>query len=281
MGLLGQVLLTVGISTSLLLALLLVVVGPVRAITALREVRSRLWSVLPYLAVMVVILVTRALTQEHAHALTMALDIDVTWIIFGIEGGFVGTLQRIATPELSTYFVFMYLFGYVVLIAFPALAYFTLPSLAHLKELLTAYIVNDTVGISIYIAVIALGPRNLGRGLAEPILYDVYPEAAILTGAVNIPINVFPSLHASMAATAMFFAWRTRRIFPIWSVIATIYALSIIFSTMYLGIHWSIDVVAGVVLAAGAYYVGIIVVRNEQSIANAVGRLRPSKNQPQ
>lgn len=277
MALLEQVVITSSVSLVLLLALILVEIGPHRAGIALRELVPRLRAVAPYLGVMVAILLIRALTQDHAHELTMALDVDVTWIIFGIEGGLVGTLQQVATPELSTYFVFMYLFGYVVLIAYPALAYFALPSLTHLKELLVAYVVNDTIGLTIYIAVIALGPRNLGRGLAEPILYDIYPDAAILTGTVNVPINVFPSLHASMAATAMFFAWRTRRIYPVWSIVGSIYALSIIFSTMYLGIHWFIDVLAGIALAAIAYYIGTRVVRREAAIAARLQRYRPSR----
>lgn len=272
MSLLEQLLITSSISMILLLVLIGVVIGPARVVTALRELKPRLYSVSPYLFVMFSILTVRALTQDHAHEVTMALDVDVTWIIFGIEGGLVGQIQQIATPELSAYFGFMYLFGYVVLIAFPALAYFSLPSLTHLKELLTAYIVNDSVGISIYILLIALGPRNLGRGLAEPILYDIHPEAAILTGTVNVPINVFPSLHASMAATAMFFAWRTRAIYPIWSVVATVYAVSIIFSTMYLGIHWFIDVFAGVVLAAIAFHIGTRVVRYEPVILDRLDR---------
>ena len=277
MSLVDEILLTTAISAALVAVLLIVIVGPERMATAIREIRPRLWTVAPYIGVMVAVLTGRALTQEHAHELTMFLDVDVTWIIFGIEGGFVGQLQRIATPELSAYFVFMYIFGYVVLIAFPALAYFCLSPLTHLKELLSAYIINDVVGISIYIAVIALGPRNLGRGLAEPLLYDIYPNAAILTGTVNVPINVFPSLHTSMAATVMLFAWRTRQIFPVWSVIAVIYGISIIFSTMYLGIHWFIDVLAGGLLAVFAYYVSIAIVRRESIIVNRVAFIIPTR----
>lgn len=278
MALAEQVLLVSTVSVVLLVALTVLEVGLGRVLSGLRELKPRLWSIAPYLGVMVAVLITRSLTQDHAEQLTLFFfDWDLTGYIFNLEGDLITQLQSFQTPELSAYFVFMYLFGYVVLVAFPAIAYFFLPTMTHLKELLAAYVVNDVVGISLYVLFIAYGPRNLGRGFAEPILYDMYPEAAILTGAVNAPINVFPSLHASMAATVIFFAWRTRQTYPIWAIVATLFGTSIIISTMYLGIHWATDVFAGIILAAAAFYIGTMVVENESEIAARARRLVPTR----
>ncbi len=270
MSLIGQVLITASVSAVLLLALLVVVVGPKRIGVALGEIKPRFRSIIPYLGVMVTVLLTRALTQDYAEQLTNFLDLNLTSLFFSIEGGIFGYIQAIQFPELSAYLGFMYLFGYVIIVAFPALAYFCLPSLTHLKELLAAYIVNDVVGITLYVIFTVYGPRNLGRGFAQPILYDIYPDAVEITGTVNVPINVFPSLHASMAATVIIFSWRTRHIYPVWTVVATVYGGSVIFSTMYLGMHWISDVLAGLVLAVGAVYIGTRVAENEERIGTRV-----------
>lgn len=257
---------TLGLSAILVIALILVVVGHERLLRALLDWQPRIRAVAPYLGVMIAILLVRAITQDFAEDVTWLLDLNLTTHIFAFEGDFIAIFQSIAWPPLSAYLGFMYLYGYVVLISFPAIAYFALPRIDYLKELIVAYIVNDTIGIMFYVLFISYGPRNLGVDFVDPILYDMYPQAAIMTGAVNIPINVFPSLHTSMAATAMFFAWRTRRLYPSWSIIATVFATSIIFSTMYLGIHWASDVVAGIALATLSILIAVRFVQNDLSL---------------
>lgn len=259
MSLVAEVVRTTAISVVVLAVLIAVIIGPSAFGHALRTWKPRLRAVLPYLAVMTAILLVRAITQEQAEQLTWLLDWNLTGWIFSLEGNAIAHVQALATPELTAYFGFMYLYGYVILIAFPAIAYFCLPSMGHLRELLTAYIINDTVGITFYVLFIAYGPRNLGVDFVDQLLYDVHPEAAFITGTVNIPINVFPSLHTSMAATVMFMAWRTRQVYPVWAAIAAIYAISVIISTMYLGIHWATDVAAGIALAAIAVYIGVTI----------------------
>jgi len=81
-------------------------------------------------------------------------------------------------------------------------------------------------------------------------LYDTNPEYQYLTREVNTSTNVFPSLHTSLSATVAAFAWQTRSEFPKWLPVAVVLAASVAISTMYLGIHWGIDVTAGLLLAA-------------------------------
>jgi len=86
--------------------------------------------------------------------------------------------------------------------------------------------------------------------LMERMLYDTNPEYQYLTREVNTSTNVFPSLHTSLSATVAAFAWQTRSEFPKWLPVAVVLAASVAISTMYLGIHWGIDVTAGLLLAA-------------------------------
>jgi membrane-associated phospholipid phosphatase len=71
----------------------------------------------------------------------------------------------------------------------------------------------------------------------------------LLTSEVNHNTNVFPSLHASLSLTVAFLSLRTRTEYGRWPLVAVPLALSVSFATMYLGIHWATDVVAGAVLA--------------------------------
>ncbi|MCL5046315.1 MAG: phosphatase PAP2 family protein [Actinobacteria bacterium] len=58
--------------------------------------------------------------------------------------------------------------------------------------------------------------------------------------------NAFPSMHTSVAFAAFLLSLREKG--PIFKWVMGIYSLSVIFSTMYLEIHWILDVVGGIAL---------------------------------
>jgi membrane-associated phospholipid phosphatase len=65
---------------------------------------------------------------------------------------------------------------------------------------------------------------------------------------VNV-MNCFPSMHTSISFAMLLLALREKdRIFK---TIMVTYCASIIFSTMYLQIHWVLDVIAGMLFAWG------------------------------
>jgi membrane-associated phospholipid phosphatase len=164
----------------------------------------------------------------------------------------------------------MYVYGYVFVLTFPLLAYFALDDMQFLRETCVAYTLNYAIGLLWYVAFIAYGPRNLMPDIVEPLLYTSWPEAKMLTTRVNTNTNVFPSLHSSLAATVLLLAYRSREHYPAWLLLAAVFSGSIVVSTMYLGIHWGIDVVAGAVLA-------VISVR----VATNVDEVPHEKNCPQ
>jgi membrane-associated phospholipid phosphatase len=67
---------------------------------------------------------------------------------------------------------------------------------------------------------------------------------------LNLGANCFPSMHTSVA----FAIWLMSRSEKsrIFRVAMPIYAGSIIFSTVYMEIHWLVDVVGGLVLGVGS-----------------------------
>lgn len=175
--------------------------------------------------------------------------VNVTGDIHGLEGDFIATVQSFRTSWLTTYFSFVYVYGYVFLLVFPFVAYGVLRDKQPLRTLVATYITNYLIGILCYTVFIAYGPRNLMPEVVQPLLYANYPEFRLLMTEVNSNTNVFPSLHTSLPLSVAVLAWRTHETYPRWSVLAAFLALSVVVATMYLGIHWLTDVIVGVPLA--------------------------------
>lgn len=231
-----------------------IIVGRQRLRVTRREWRSRVRDVAPVTVLLVAVLSFNGVARDVVPDISWTFRDDVTGLIYDLEGEFVVWLQSFATPTVTAYFSFVYVHGYVFLLVFPIIAYFALPNTRPLRVLISAYTLNYALGLVLYVFVVAYGPRNLMPELVQVLLYDTYPQYQHLTRQVNRNTNVFPSLHTSLAATVAILSYHTRRIYPIWFALATVLAVSVAISTMYLGIHWAIDVIAGVALA----YVSVV-----------------------
>ncbi|ELY43846.1 PA-phosphatase-like phosphoesterase [Natronorubrum sulfidifaciens JCM 14089] len=211
--------------------------------------RQRVRAATPITIALAAVLLFNSVARQIVPDFSWIIDWNLTFPIYDLEGEFIIWLQAQATPAVTAYFSFIYIYGYVFLLVFPLVAYFALSETRPLRELLTAYTLNYTIGLLLYVFVIAYGPRNMMPELVEALLYDTYPQYQHLTRQVNRNTNVFPSLHTSLAATVSILAYRTRVQYPGWNIVAAVLGISVAISTMYLGIHWVIDVLAGIALA--------------------------------
>lgn len=253
-----------------LITILLIVVGGVLVMTmaasvivigldsiseARAELRYQIRESGPYLVGLGVVYLLNKLAHQVSSTLSAMIGVNITDTLVAIEGGLVGQLQAWLPMEAAVwYFSFAYVFGFAFVLVFPIIAYLLLPTQRYLKELLVAYMINYGAGTVFYTLFIAYGPRRaLPTEVAQP-MFEEFPEIMTLTAAINTSSNVFPSLHTSMAMTVLLFAWWTREHYPRWLWICGVFVVSIIISTMYLGIHWLIDVVAGMVLALASVY---------------------------
>ncbi|WP_122090301.1 phosphatase PAP2 family protein [Halalkalicoccus subterraneus] len=219
------------------------------------DLRPRLGLAAPGLALLIAVLIVNSLTRRAAQQLSWLFGFQITDRIYRLEGDFVAWIQTFQTAELTIYFSAIYVYGYVFLLVFPLLAYLALSEQRPLHEITIAYTANYAIGLVCYLLFVAYGPRNLD--VAQQLMYNVYPSSRLLTSAVNTNTNVFPSLHTSLSMTVLLFAWRTRDAYPRWLAIAAVVAVSIVLSTMYLGIHWLTDVTAGTGLAVLSYWLGV------------------------
>ena len=231
-------------------------VGRSRLAEARASARARLREAAPYLGLLIAVLIVNKFARDVVPELSWIVGWNITPTIYSIEGAFVAGVQSLAAPPLTVFFSFTYIYGYVFLLVFPFVAYFALPDPRPLKRLAVAYTFNYSLGLLLYLLFVSYGPRNLLPDLVKPLLYGTYPTTQILTSQVNTNTNVFPSLHTSMSVTAVGLAWTTRDLYPYWLATAAFFAVSIAVATMYLGIHWATDVVAGVVLGLFSVYAG-------------------------
>jgi membrane-associated phospholipid phosphatase len=215
-------------------------------------VGERLRESAPYLGFLGGILVVNKVARDLGPELSWIVGWNVTGLIYRFEGTFVAQVQSVATPWLTAFLSAVYLVGYVFLLTFPFVAYLTHPDRRVLQTTAVAYGLNYGLGLLCYTLFISYGPRNLVPDMVDPLLYGTYPQAQLVTSRVNVNTNVFPSLHTSLSVTAALLAWRTRDTFPRWTVVAVPLAACVAVSTMYLGIHWATDVLAGLLLGGGS-----------------------------
>lgn len=231
------------------------------------EYRERFTSVAPYVGLLGIVLIANKIARDIGPELSWLIGISITpvlqsidghilWPLFGAETPqFTIWLQTHATPELTAYFSFIYIYGYVFLLVFPLVAYFALPKPEPLRRTMMAYGANYIIGVLCYIIFIAYGPRNSIP--VQDLLFSHYSQYQFITAEVNDETNVFPSLHTSMAITAAQLAWLSRDEYPTWTPVAAVLAVSVVIATMYLGIHWATDVIFGIMLGYISVRIGV------------------------
>ncbi|MEA5386243.1 phosphatase PAP2 family protein [Haloarculaceae archaeon H-GB11] len=214
MGLLDVLTQVGAVVVALHLVALVVVVGPKRLWTLRCGLRTKLRTIGPSLGVLVTVLLANGVVRNVGVELSWIIGLNITGGIHAVEGRFVAHLQSLATPPLTAYFGFVYVFGYVFLLTFPLVAYLVLADTRPLHTLVVAYVVNYGLGLVCYVVFVSYGPRNFMPELVSSLLYNSWPQSQLLTSQVNVNTNVFPSLHTSLSATVGLLAYRYRERFP-------------------------------------------------------------------
>jgi len=180
--------------------------------------------------------------------------------IHRLEGSFVRDLQTaFEHPLLTGVLSWFYVVVYPVLIIVSLFAYHGSGDEERLRALAGAYFANYLIAQPFYLLFPVTEPAFLAGTGVRPLIDDVIPgfmDAFRLTSGID---NCFPSLHTSLSLSVALVAASS----PLrsWAILAAISAGTIAFSTLYLGIHWFGDLLAGAVVGWAAARIGFVLAR--------------------
>ncbi|AKB84685.1 phosphatase PAP2 family protein [Methanococcoides methylutens] len=170
-----------------------------------------------------------------------------------IEGDAVAYFQSFATPLLTYSSAFVYLIGFSFLLIFTFLLLMYTQQHEHLQEYTIAFVSIYLIALPFYIYV-PVPVTGFTLPNVVPLLYNMSP--IVLHGVMIVdPFldNCFPSLHAALSVMAMLMVLRTD--FKRFKIFAVALTIAIQFTILYLGIHWITDMIGGIILALGTYFI--------------------------
>jgi membrane-associated phospholipid phosphatase len=121
--------------------------------------------------------------------------------------------------------------------------------LAEFEKMVFAVVATFLVSFVCYLAAPTLGPR-VPADQAAVVLGGGSASQAVrwfLSTFEGNELDAFPSGHTALSLIFLAFGWR---MFPRWRVLLALLVAGIVFSTVYLSLHYLVDVVAGILLAA-------------------------------
>ncbi len=137
---------------------------------------------------------------------------------------------------------------YVIPIAM-GVALYRAERLSEFDEMVFAVVATFLVSYVCYFAAPALGPRVPGDQTAFVLGGGPTSEAVrwFLDTFEGNELDAFPSGHTALSLIFLAFGWR---MFPRWRAPLVAMVAGIVFSTVYLSLHYIVDVLAGILLAA-------------------------------
>lgn len=170
-----------------------------------------------------------------------------TAVVRALEGGVVSLFQPITHPLATEAAVAVYLLAYPLLLLFTYVGLKREGRGRHVDYAFTyTLVVVASTPIFFFVPVGVTGYALPG---VEPLLYDGDGFVQSFMLSVDTLQKALPSLHAGLAGTASLYAPAGYERAS-WTITGLV-----LLSTLYLGVHWLVDLGAGVALAYGCFRV--------------------------
>lgn len=204
----------------------------------------------PYFLLMVTLIFMNFIETHFDARITSMIGMDFTPVIKRIDGDSIYRIQDIFPKNLViiSYFSFMYFLMLMTLLFASGFIYLYMEREDLVRMLSFGYSLCYFIALPFYI----FFPVN-EVWVAEPkrvllLSNQISPILAEGMRSVSALNNCFPSLHTAFSLLIALIASSSE--IRKFAIITWLSAISIIFSTIYLGIHWVTDVVAGIILTA-------------------------------
>ena len=187
---------------------------------------------------------------------TFSASMDYTKWAFHIEGQFAKSVQEMFNHPIVTEVL---VFFYIIVFQSVLIASLAVYLLNYNKPLMyatcIAIMLNYGLAIPFYLFVPIHEVWTYPAAETDFLLLNAFPAFEKVYRPLSGINNCFPSLHTSISLTIMLLSYRSGN--KRWMMITTISACIILFSVVYLGIHWLLDMLAGMVLAFLATTLGL------------------------
>ncbi len=181
---------------------------------------------------------------------TNIIGVDFANNIQMIEGGVVYWFSQNWIPALIYFFVFMYIVVYPFTLWFSPLYFIITDDKKAIKTLAYGLLLIYVIALPFYLFFPVTNVYTFYG--AESALETVIPSVESFFYSVTTLNNCLPSLHVAMTlliAKSVSVAKNKR-----YAYFTYFCAVSVILSVIYLAIHWITDVICGVLLAFGVFY---------------------------
>ncbi len=222
-----------------------------------------------YTLILALVFIMNMVENSVDLPITRALGLDFTYFFDTWSANPSLWIQRARTPFFDGIFTLVYLMG-INTILFLTPYYFALKGNERMYALASSSIIMNYIyamPFYIFFPVYIAGYTN--PNIIHVLSY-IFPQKMVEeyhhAGGIN---NCFPSLHASFSISMFFIILYLDR-HVLLKVFYGILAFGISFSTLYLGIHWFLDVMGGLVLA-GVVTITVAYVVDNQVLERVLG----------
>lgn len=205
-------------------------------------------------AIVLALILLAIYLENKSHGPVMELwGRDFTHLIYNLsfEGGISLAMQNGLRSGLAdAFFIAIYLYSYTFVLFFTPLLFMLRNDTRRMKRYTIIMFVNYAILIPFYVFFAVRTPGMYEGSAAQPILYS-YDNFRQMIMEVDPLDNCFPSGHVSVPVSIvlMLLPMRKHRAYGRFIVFMMALSVLITISVLYLGIHWSIDVLGGILLA--------------------------------
>jgi len=200
------------------------------------------------------VLFVNKVEQYVAHQ--MRYHSDFTASIYNLEGNFISHFQHFfMNPVLTTISSIFYVGIFPSLMITSLLVYTYQRNLKMFYAVCYAIMFNYLVAIPFYLF-FSVNEVWSFRPDVHFLVTQVFPTFERDYRPMSALQNCFPSLHTSISVSVAALALKSKNVF--WSRFTLLAAAFIMFSVLYLGIHWLTDISAGLVLGLACGRIGYV-----------------------
>lgn len=245
-------LITLGLINLVLLILGLTVILPWRWWKEVRGFSQDIIHVhLPLLLLIIAIVVIHLIEVNYIDSVATAIvGQNFTPVFTSIEDSAVRWLLQHWYPPLVTVCVYIYIGIYPFTLWFTPLFFILINHHRAMKTFAIGFMFIYAIALPFYLF---FPITNVYTYFHEPsALNMVIPSVEKFFYSTTTTNNCFPSLHVAMALLVFLSVTLTKN--KRYMALTAFSAGGVIFSVLYLGIHWMIDVVGGTILALGVFF---------------------------